>query len=79
MAQDTINYEDEDKVKDHEYYSEISNHIILTPAYDPVNAEITVKLGAKPIPQVVKEVCDCFNFPISVNIDFYFVVRSRKR
>lgn len=74
-----INYEKDDTVKDHQYYTEISNKIILTPAFDPVNAEITIKLGAKPIPQVVKEVCDCFNFPITVDIDFYFVVRSRKR
>ena len=55
------------------------NRIILTPSYDPVNAEITIKLGGKPIPQVVKEVVDCFNFPVSVNIDFYHVIRSRKR
>ena len=76
---ETLQYDNSDNVKDNMYFDEIQNRILLTPAYDPVNAEIIVKLGPKSIPWVIKEVLDCFNFPLCVDIDFYFVVRSKKR
>ena len=76
---DTLDYEEQDSVQDNKYFGEINNQIYIGPVSDPVFAEITVKIGPRRIPELVKEVCDCFNFPISVHIDFYFVVRSKKR
>ena len=48
-------------------------------AQHPVFAEIVVKIGERKIPEIIKSTADCFNFPISINVDFYFVVRSKTR
>ena len=74
-----MNYGPKDLVEDHQYFNEITNGAYLGPTSDPVFCEVVVKIGQRKIPEIIKSVADCFNFPINIQVDFYFVVRSRTR
>ena len=74
-----MDYGPKDMVEDNPYFEEIKNAAYLGPKADPVFAEIVVKIGERKIPEIIKSTADCFNFPISINVDFYFVVRSKTR
>ena len=59
------------------YFREIANEIYVTS--NQLFAEITVKTPEGKIPFIVKEIVDCFNLPINVHVDFFYVIRSKKR
>ena len=62
------------------YFDLLDNYVLYTPYKKPYNAQITVKLGSIYKPHhVLQHVCEAFDLPFAISVDFFFVTTSNTR
>ena len=76
---DIISDENQQKIKDHQYLKYVRNQYNLAGKPTPINITITIRVGKSDIQTIIRDVLNCFTFPLNCRIDFWAVVSSLTR
>lgn len=62
------------------YADQIVNRVFFLPKTQPLNATITFKLNdISELNSMIDGIMDCFYYPLTIHIDFYYKFNSQKR
>ena len=76
---DIISEDDQETVKDHYYLQYVKNQYSLAGKPVPFNITITIRIGKSDIQTIIKNVLNCFSFPLNCRVDFWAIVSSLTR
>ena len=79
LITDIISEDDQDAMKNKYYLRFIKNQYNLAGVPVPINITITVRIGKSDVQSIIRNVLNCFTFPINCRIDFWAIVSSYSR
>ena len=76
---DIISEDEQEAIKDKYYLRYIKNQYNLAGTPVPINVTVTVRVGKSDIQTIIRNVVNCFTFPINCRVDFWAIVTSISR
>ena len=79
LKTDIISEDDQDAMKNKYYLRYIKNQYNLAGVPVPINITVTVRIGKSDVQSIIRNVLNCFTFPVNCRIDFWAIVSSYSR